>query len=96
MVPQNWIIDCLKMYKISDEIIKFIKKTTKDLWAEFTAERKTLAEMKIHCGIFQGDVLSPLLFLILICNNDDFSESHTEGNAQGATNNLNHKKRSIT
>ena len=27
MVPQPWILECLKMYKISDKIIKFINKT---------------------------------------------------------------------
>ena len=26
MVPQSWIIDCHKMYKISDEVLNFIKK----------------------------------------------------------------------
>ena len=26
IVLQSWIIDCLKMYKISDEVIKFIVK----------------------------------------------------------------------
>ena len=29
MVPQSWIINCLKMYKISDEVIEFIEKTMK-------------------------------------------------------------------
>ena len=27
IVPQSWIIDCLKMYKISDEVINFIENT---------------------------------------------------------------------
>ena len=27
MVPQSWIINCLKMYKISHETINFIEKT---------------------------------------------------------------------
>ena len=29
MVPQSWIINCLKMYKISDEVINFIEKIMK-------------------------------------------------------------------
>ena len=29
MIPQSWIINCLKMYQISDEVINFIKKTMK-------------------------------------------------------------------
>ena len=51
MVPQSWIIHCLKMYKISHETINFIEKT---------AGGKGLAETKIQRGIFQGDALSPL------------------------------------
>ena len=27
MVPQSWIIHCLKMFKISGEVIKFIENT---------------------------------------------------------------------
>ena len=30
MVPQSWILNCLKMYKISNEVIKFIKKKKKE------------------------------------------------------------------
>ena len=29
MVPQSWIMNCLRMYKISDEVINFIEKTWK-------------------------------------------------------------------
>ena len=28
IVPQSWIINCLKMYKISQEVINFIEKKT--------------------------------------------------------------------
>ena len=63
MVPQSWIISCLKMYKISGEVIKFIEKTMKTWKVEFTAGERSLAEAKIPRGIFQGDSLSPLLFI---------------------------------
>ena len=64
MVPQSWIINCLKTYKISDEVINFIEKTMKTWRVELTAAGKSLTEAKIQRGIFQGDVLSPLLFII--------------------------------
>ena len=64
MVPQSWIINCLKMYKISDEIINFIEKTMKTWREKLAAGGKSLAEVKIQRGIFQGDVLSLLLFVI--------------------------------
>ena len=62
MVPQSWIINCLKMYKILHEVINFIKKNMKNWIVELTAGGKSLAETKIQRGIFQGDALS--LFII--------------------------------
>ena len=47
MVPQSWIINCLKMYKISYEVINFIEKTMKTWSVELTAGRRILAEDKI-------------------------------------------------
>ena len=52
------------MYKISVEVINFIKKTVKTWRMELTAGGKILAEAKIQRGIFQGNALSPLLFII--------------------------------
>ena len=64
MVPQSWIINCLKMYKISHEVINLIEKNMKTWRVELTAGGRSLAEAKIQRGIFQGDVLSPLIFII--------------------------------
>ena len=47
------------MYQISHEVINFIDKIM-----ELTAGGRRLAETKIQRGIFQGDALSPLLFII--------------------------------
>ena len=55
-----------KMYKISEEVIKFIKNTMESWRVELTAGRKSLAESKIQRGIFQGDTLSPLLFVFVM------------------------------
>ena len=59
MGPQSRIINCLKMYKISDEVINFIKKTMKTWRVELIAEGKSLAEAKIQRGIFPGDARAP-------------------------------------
>ena len=59
MVPQSWIINCLKIYKISHEVINFIERTMKTWRMELTAGERSLAEAKI-----QGDTLSALLFII--------------------------------
>ena len=64
MVPHSWIMNCLKMYKISHEVINFIEKTMKIWRVELTAGGRSLAETKIQRGVFQGDALSSLLFII--------------------------------
>ena len=64
MVPQSWIPHCLKMYKISHEVINFIEQTMKTWRGELTAGGRSIAETKIQRGIFQGGALSPLLFII--------------------------------
>ena len=52
------------MYKISDEVINFIKKPMKIWRVELIAGGRSLAEVKVQRGIFQGDALSLLLFII--------------------------------
>ena len=64
MVPQSWIIHCLKMYKTPHEVINFIEQTMKTWKVELTAGGRSIAETKIQRGIFQGDALSPLLFIL--------------------------------
>ena len=64
MLPQNWILHCLKMYKIPHEVINFIEQTMKTWRVELTAGGRSIVKTKIQRGIFQGDALSPLLFII--------------------------------
>ena len=55
------------MYKISDEVMNFIEKTMKTWRVEVTAgRRRSTAETEIQRGIFQGDALSPFLFIIVM------------------------------
>ena len=64
MLPQSWILHCLKMYKISHEVINFIEQTMKTWRVELTAGGRSIAKTKIQRGIFHGDALSNLLFII--------------------------------
>ena len=50
------------MYKIPDRVVQFIEKIMQTRGVELIAGGKSLAEVKIQRGIFQGDELSPLLF----------------------------------
>ena len=44
MVLHSWIINCLKIYNISHEVINFIDKTMKTWWVELIAEGRRLAK----------------------------------------------------
>ena len=52
------------MYKISHDVTHFIEKTMKTWKVELTAGGRSLAEAHVQRCIFQGDALSPLLFII--------------------------------
>ena len=63
-VPHNWIINGLKVFKISHEVMNFIEKTVKTWRMGLIARGKSLTETNIQRRIFQGDALSPSLFII--------------------------------
>ena len=66
IVSQSWILHCLKMYKISHKVINFIEQTMKAWRVELTSGGRSIAETKIQRGIFLGDALSPLVFIIAV------------------------------
>ena len=65
MTPQSWIIHCLKVYKISHEVINLIEQNMKTWRVELISGGR-VAETKIQRGTFQRDAQSPLLFIIAI------------------------------
>ena len=79
MDPHSWIINSLKMYKISHEVINFIDKTVKTWRVELTAGGRSLAETKIQRGVFQGNALSPLLFIITMMPHNHILRKCTAG-----------------
>ena len=79
MLPQSWIIHCLKMYNISNEVIRFIEKTMETWRVELTAGGRSLAVVKIQGGIFQKDALWPLLFVIAIIQLNQILRKCTSG-----------------
>jgi hypothetical protein len=64
MVPHSWIIECLRLMGIAENIILLLESSMVNWKTELTACGETLCEVDILRGIFQGDSLSPLLFVI--------------------------------
>ena len=79
MVPQSWIINCLKMYKMSHQVINFIEKTMNTWRVELTAGGRSFAEIKVQRGIFQGNAQSPLLFIIAMMSLNHILRKCTAG-----------------
>jgi hypothetical protein len=64
MVPHNWIIKTLKWYGIAKNLISFIANSMKTWKVSLHHGRDHICNIHIRRGIFQGDSLSPLLFII--------------------------------
>ena len=63
-VPHSWILECLKLYKINPNITSLIQNSMTHWKTTLTINTKTITEVTIKSGIYQGDALSPLLFCI--------------------------------
>ena len=64
MVPHSWILESLQLVRVSDNILKFAKRSMANWQTELTSCGESLVKVNIRRGIFQGDSLSPLLFVI--------------------------------
>ena len=62
MVPHSWIQKCMKMFGLVVNVRSFVKSWN----TELTASNQKLGNMKIRHGIFQGDSLSLLLFVLVM------------------------------
>ena len=66
IVPHLSILESLELAQVSDNIRKFVKRSITNWETELTSSKESLAKVNIRRGIFQGDSLSPLLFLICV------------------------------
>ena len=66
MVPHSWINKCIDMFGVSDNIGNLIRNSMKDWQTVLTSNGDVLGNVKINRGIFQGDSLSPLLFVLIM------------------------------
>ena len=64
MVPHSWIVECLEMFGIAENVKKFLIDSMKTWKTELISSGERLGVIHIRRGIFQGDSLSPLLFVL--------------------------------
>ena len=64
LVPHNWVNECMEMFGIAENLGTFLQKSMQQWRLSLTANGEDLGEVNVKRGIFQGDSLSPLLFLL--------------------------------
>ena len=64
MVPYSWIIECLDLFGVADDIKSFLVNSMQKLKVMLCSGNSESGEFEIKRGIFQGDSLSPLVFLL--------------------------------
>ena len=64
MVPHSWILECMSMFGIAKNMEEFLKNSMANWKTELFVYGQSLGQVNIKRGIFQGDSLSPLLFVL--------------------------------
>ena len=64
MVPHSWIVECLQLAQVPQNVTTFLERSMVNWQTELTSSCTSLVNVNIRRRIFQGDSLSPLIFVI--------------------------------
>ena len=64
LVLHSWVNECMEMFGIAENLRTFLQKSMQQWRLSLTANGEDLGEVNVKRGIFQGDSLSPLLFVL--------------------------------
>ena len=70
MVPYSWILKFLEMVGAAKNMISIISNSMVNWTTVLTSGGMALGQVDIRRGIFQGDSLSPLLFIVIASSNE--------------------------
>ena len=66
MVPHSWIIECLDLFGVAENTESLLVNSMEKWKVMLCAGSSELGEVEIKQGIFQGDSLSPLVFVLVL------------------------------
>ena len=66
MIPHSWILKCLRMFGAAENMVLLLERSMNQWQVELSAGWRTLGSKNVRRGIFQGDCLSPLLFVLAL------------------------------
>ena len=66
MVPYSWIIECLDLFGVAENIKSLLVNSMEKCKVMLYSGNSELDEVEIKRGIFQGDSLSPLVFILAL------------------------------
>ena len=65
MVPHSWIIECLGLFGVADNIKSLLVNSSMENWKLLLCSgNNELGEVEIKRDNFQGSFLSPLMFVL--------------------------------
>ena len=62
--PHSWINECVELFRTAKIVRNFLEKSMEQWKLSLTSNGEDLGEVDVKRGIFQGDSLSPLLFVL--------------------------------
>ena len=66
MVPHSWIVECLDLFGEGENIKSLLVNSMEKWKVMLCSANSELGEVEIKRGIFQGDYLSPLVFVLAL------------------------------
>ena len=64
LVPHSWVNECMEMFGLAEKLRMFLQKSMQQWRLLLTANGEDLREVNVKREIFQGDSLSPSMFVL--------------------------------